>query len=386
MRLLYLTHRCPYPPNKGERIRSFHILQHLAQRYETELIYPSFSAEDVQHGNTLKDYAHSVVTVPLHPLVAKLKCLAGLFSSTSLTARYFSSKKLQALLNTRQFDVALADCSSMAQYFLDIRQPRLVDFIDVDSEKWKLYAQQSGILHAIIYQQEYRRLQAFEAHINRTFDACLVVSEEEKQLLPYPGNVTVMPNGIDCQFFSPRDLRQEDTLIFTGAMNYWPNIDAMTYFCREIWPLVHAQRPHVRLLIAGMDPTPQIRALGNPSIAVTGYVPDMRDYLAQATVCVVPLRIAKGLQNKILEAMAMGIPVVATTVANTGIKAHDQQHLLLADHPADFARAIVTLLQDPQLRQTLACKARQFVEERFSWATHLQTLDTLIARVSHTSI
>lgn len=385
MKLLYLTHRCPYPPNKGERIRCFHILKHLAQRYDTTLIYPAFTDEERRHATLLHAYASAVMAVPLHPLRATLQGLGGLLSQQSLTTRYFFSAKIHAAVRQQACDIFLIDCSSMAPYALDVSQPRIIDFVDVDSDKWRLYAQQAGWLPRLVYQREFRHLQAFEAHINQTFEACLVVSEEEKRLLPYPANVTVMPNGIDCQAFVPRGPQPEGTLIFTGAMNYFPNVDGVTWFHREIWPHVKAHHPAVRWLIAGMDPAPQVRALEAADITVTGYVPDMRDMLAQATVCVVPLRIAKGVQNKVLEAMAMGIPVVATPAANTGIHARDQDQVLLAEHPADFAHAIRRLLHDPALRATLAANARRFVEEHYSWATHLQTLDTLITQVTKTA-
>lgn len=382
MKLLYLTHRCPYPPNKGERIRCFHILQHLGQCHDTVLVYPAFTAQEQHYAETLKAYVASVVAVPLHPLVATLKVLRGVFSRHSLTAQYFCSAKMHAILQQQTFDLMLVDCSSMAQYAQAISQPRIIDFVDVDSDKWRLYTAQARWPKSWLYTLEHKRLQAYEAQINRTFEACLVVSEEEKRLLPYPRNVTVVPNGIDCQLFTPRASQPEDTVIFTGAMNYFPNIDGVTAFHRDIWPLVKAQRPQTRWLIAGMDPAPQIRALASPDITVTGYVPDIRDVLAQAAVCIVPLKIAKGIQNKVLEAMAMGIPVVATPAANTGINARDQEQLLLAENPVAFARATVQLLQSPQLRATIAAKARRFVEEHFSWATHLRTLDRLIAQVT----
>ncbi|MGE3541771.1 MAG: glycosyltransferase, partial [Candidatus Tectimicrobiota bacterium] len=279
-------------------------------------------------------------------------------------------------------DLVLADCSSMAQYVRASTKPKIVDFVDIDSEKWQAYSRDSTLPYSLIYTMEYHRLSLFEERVTQTFDYCLVVSEEEKKLLKYGRNVVVMPNGIDCQFFTPRQEQNAHTLIFTGAMDYFPNIDGVSYFHRDIWPLVKAQVEDATFVVAGMQPHARIKALASNDTTITGFVPDIRDPLAQATICVVPLRIAKGIQNKVLEAMAMGIPVVATSAANTGIHAQDGQHILLADSPQAFAQAVVRLLNDVHLRRTLAANARRFVQEHFSWEKHLGTLDALIEQLT----
>lgn len=384
MKLLYLTHKCPYPPNKGERIRCFNILKHLARHYELHLVYPSFSYEDRQHSTLLRSYTAAVTAVPMHSLLARTKCLLGLLAEQPLTLRYFFSKTIAAIVQRQDYDVLLADCSSMAQYAVDIAKPKIVDFVDVDSDKWRLYAENSRLPMSLIYRREFQRLRLFEEAINKQFDACVVVSDTERQLLQHHDNVVVIPNGIDCQFFAPRLEHNASTLIFTGAMDYFPNIDGVAYFCSAIWPLIKGHVRETKFIVAGMQPHARIRALASDDIQVTGYVSDIRDYLARATICVVPLRIAKGIQNKILEAMAMGLPVVATTVANTGVNARDKEHLLLADSPEAFAQATVMLLNDPHLRSTLATNARRFVQDNFSWATHLGKLEALMARLTHT--
>jgi sugar transferase (PEP-CTERM/EpsH1 system associated) len=305
-----------------------------------------------------------------------------LFAKKPFTIRYFYSKKFKEAIQRQDFDVVLVDCSSMAQYAIDIEKPKIVDFVDIDSDKWKLYSRHSWPPQSIIYHMEYRRLQLFENDINKQFNFCLVVSEDEKKLLQDTEKVVIIPNGIDLEFFVPRAQQNDNTLIFTGAMNYFPNIDGVSYFHRNIWPLVKEHIQDVKFIVAGMSPPPKIRALASKDTTITGFVSDVRDYLVQATVCVVPLRIAKGIQNKILEAMAMGIPVVATTAANAGIKARDKHQILIADSPEDFARSVLMLLKDPQLRQTIAANARQFVQENFSWSKNLSKLDELIARLT----
>jgi sugar transferase (PEP-CTERM/EpsH1 system associated) len=350
--------------------------------HEVHLACPIFSYDELEQVENCKIYTKSITTTYIDPYIAKARCLFNLFSKKPFTIRYFFSKKFKEAIQHQDFDVVLVDCSSMAQYVLDIEKPKIVDFVDIDSDKWKLYSRRSWPPKSIIYRIEYRRLQLLEKDINKQFNFCLVVSEDEKKLLQDDAKVVIIPNGIDLEFFVPRAQQNDNTLIFTGAMNYFPNIDGVSYFHRDIWPLVKEHIQDVRFIVAGMSPPPKIRALASEDTTITGFISDVRDYLSQATVCVVPLRIAKGIQNKILEAMAMGIPVVATTAANAGIKARDKHQILVANSPEDFARSVLMLLKDSQLRQTIADNARQFVQENFSWSKNLSKLDELIAQLT----
>ncbi|RMH08926.1 MAG: TIGR03087 family PEP-CTERM/XrtA system glycosyltransferase [Nitrospirae bacterium] len=376
MRVLYIAHSCPYPPNKGDRIRNFHVLKYLARKHSVILIYPSFSHSELRYAEQLNKFCESVKTIYLSKHWSRLRCCLGLLRQVPLTNTYFFSKSLQRLIDSERYDLALADCSSMAQYIQHIEKPKIVDLVDVDSEKWHLYAQMTSFPKSWIYQVEYKRLRQFEATLVRTFDVLLVISESEKRLLPQTEKLFVVGNGIDLDFFSPRhDRSRNPTLIFTGAMNYFPNIDAVLYFHHEVFPLIRQQIPGIRFIIGGMDPSPEICRLQSEDTIVTGFVPDMREYLARASVCVVPLRIARGVQNKILEAMAMGIPVVSTSLANQGIGARHEREILLADDPQSFSQAVIKLLRDQALHETLAINARQFVEAHFTWESRLQNLD-----------
>jgi len=375
MRVLYLTHSCPYPPNKGDRIRNFHILKHLAKTHEVTLMYPSFSTEDIQHAEILNKFCCSVKTVQLSRFMGKLKCCVSLLGNQPLTNAYFYARSLQDLVNQEPCDVIVVDCSSMAQYVRGINKPRIIDFVDVDSDKWRHYADMASFPKSLVYKREYRQLQRLEAKLVEEFDASIVISEEEKTHLPESDRLFVVRNGIDLEYFSPRGLPNPNTVIFTGAMNYFPNIEGVLFFHEEVLPRIQQDIPSVKLIIGGMDPDPSIQRLESEHVMVTGFVPDMRDYLEQAAVCVVPLRIAKGIQNKVLEAMAMGIPVVSTSVANSGINAVDNRDLIIADDPQSFADAVVTLLRNENVRRTIASNARGFVEKEFSWERNLQHME-----------
>jgi polysaccharide biosynthesis protein PslH len=386
MRLLYLTHTCPYPPNKGERIRCFNILKHLSRQYEVEIIYPSFSHDHADCKAALLRYCRSVKTAYINPLLAYMRCLPGLLTKQPLTTPIFYSKKLERLIQVASFDLVLVDCSSMARYVLDEPIPKILDFVDIDSEKWKQYATTASFPKNFIYGLEAKRLVNFEAKLCRIFDSCLVVSNTEKQLVKDKTNVVVVANGIDLQFFTPQRKSSEHILTFTGAMNYRPNVDGVIYFHNEILPLIRKQIPTVKFIIAGMQPSAKIRALADDHTIVTGFVPDIREYLSKADVCVVPLRIAKGIQNKILEAMAMKVPVVATSNANNGINATDKTEIMLADSSYDFANATVRLMKDTKLRDTITKNARDFVEKNFCWERNLETLDNLISFIGSKSM
>ena len=381
VKILYITHSCPYPPNKGDRIRSFHLLHHLANKYDVTLLYPIFSRSDSEHREVLQRYCAAVYAVNHSPFLATLKCLLALFKGQPLTLAHFDSRQLREIVERENFDVALADCSSMAQYVLALSQPKVVDLVDVDSEKWKMYSKKTFFPFSWIYGLEAQRLREFEAKIVKHTEACLVTSERERQCLDASDHVFVVPNGVDLSYFSPNAnglARESATLLFIGAMNYFANVDGVLFFYNEIFPLIKRKVPSVKFIIAGMHPTKTIQRLAGPDTIVTGYVPDIRPYLNEATVCVVPLWIARGVQNKVLEAMAMNVPVVATSMANAGIRAKDGQDILLADDPEEFSKSVVVLLKDSNFRDKLALSARQLVEDSFSWEHSLKKLDEAI--------
>lgn len=282
-------------------------------------------------------------------------------------------------------DIVLADCSTMASYALDLTCPKILDFVDIDSQKWKCFASMSGFPHSMLYRIESKRLAQFEKLLSNQFDYCLVTSSHEKSLLDNVPHIKVLPNGVDQQYFSTQYTPVDGSIIFTGVMNYFPNSDAVMYFHRHIFPLIKRQVPTAQFTIAGMYPTAQIRNLTDRYTTVTGLVPDIRAYLSKAAVCVVPLRIAMGVQNKILEAMAMGVPVIATSVANRGINARHEREILVADEPESFAAATTRLLIDQSLRNSIRQNAKQFIEEHFRWEKNLRQLDELIVGMTHTA-
>jgi sugar transferase (PEP-CTERM/EpsH1 system associated) len=255
-----------------------------------------------------------------------------------------------------------------------------MDFVDVDSDKWTQYAANQHPPRSWAYRLEGQRLRAFEAEAVRWGQPCILATGAEEALLrsfaPW-ARTAVVPNGVDLSGYEPP--ADAPTVIFTGAMDYLPNVDAVEHYCTDIFPAVSRAVPGARFLIVGLNPTSAVRRLGElPGVTVTGAVPDVRPYYRQSAVSVAPLRIARGIQNKVLQAMALGVPVVATAAAARGLEARRDEHFLVEDEPARFAEAVVGLLRDRDARRRLAARARSFVEAHHSWPVLLARIESLV--------
>ncbi len=387
--LLFLAHRIPFPPNKGDKIRSFHLLRHLAARYEIHLGAFVDDPDDWQYQDALKPWCASINLLPLNPRRAKLASLAGLLSGEALTLPYYRNRELarwaKRLADAGTVTRGLAFSSAMAQFMPAGLARRVLDMVDVDSDKWTQYAPTQRWPLSWVYAREGRKLAEWEARAAQDFDATLLVSEDEAALLqqrvPQAKNrIGAFENGVDADYFSPArdypDPYPSDVqgVVFTGAMDYWPNIDAVTWFAERIFPAVRAAVPGAQFTIVGSRPTEAVLALARqPGVVVTGGVPDVRPWLAHAACAVAPLRIARGVQNKVLEAMAMARPVVASAQAAEGLRAEAGRDYLLAQGEADFARAVVSCLQTA----ASAALARDCILANYDWARNLGAIDAL---------
>jgi sugar transferase (PEP-CTERM/EpsH1 system associated) len=395
MNILYVAHRLPYPPNKGEKIRAFHQIQQLARHNTVHLCSFVDDPADLPHSETLKQYCASVNVVYRNnastPLVASAALLTGQPLSVALFARKSLKQKVLQKLATEQFDCIVVSSSSMAQYASFVSTiPKVIDLVDVDSEKWRLYAQHHSFPLSSVYELEAKRLARYEEHIAQVFDHCILISEEERRLLQVRVKerpIAVISNGVDLEYFSPcrTDGPQvtPPTIVFTGVMDYFPNVDAVQYFCKMVLPFVHNAMPEVKFYIVGSNPTHQVRELGKqPNVIVTGTVPDVRPYLTQANVAVAPFRLARGVQNKVLEAMATGLLVIGTSQAFEGIAATEKDGIRIADTPDKFAQEVITLLRgDAMLRRQAARQARGYVERHHRWSDQGAKLERLLEEI-----
>lgn len=393
--LLFLVHRLPFPPNKGDKVRSFHILEHLRKSHRVFVGTFVDSAEDLQHVPTLEGLSSGVCAVRLNSRAARLASLAGLITGKALSLHYYFDSTLARwvaeTVAREAIDAIVVFSSSMAQYATAHPHiPMLVDFVDVDSAKWTDYAPNHRWPMSWLYALEGRRLLKYEREVaacaHRSFFATAKEAELFRRLAPECGaTVEAMNNGVDANFFAPSADRASpfapgDTpLVFTGAMDYWPNIDAVSWFTKDVLPRLRERHPTLRLHIVGRSPTGAVRALAGDAVEVTGTVPDVRPFLQHAAVVVAPLRLARGIQNKILEAMAMGRPVVAAADCVEALEAQPGSELLSATEVADYVDGIDGLLQAPDRAAAIGAAGRNRVLESYAWPAHLQALDKCLS-------
>ena len=388
MKILLVTHRVPYPPNKGDKIRSFHELEFLARRHD---IYLGCLAEEgVRKADveTVQAYCKWHAILPNPGKQATLRSLSRLPGGQPLTLPYFWSSQLAArirdVVQREHVDHALAFSSSMAQYVVDLPcRHKVIDFVDVDSEKWRQYAAATSPPFSWVYALEARRMRAYEKSVARRFQHCVFSSSTEVEIFrtfAKGAHAEVIVNGVDYDYFHPNGVDYDRRrVVFCGAMDYYPNVDGVLYFVNEIWPMVRAKVPDAVLCVAGRSPAPEIRALGErPDIDVTGEVADIRPYVQRAAVSVASLRVARGIQNKVLEAMSMGTPVVATPEAREGIDGTSGEHLIVAGALTEFAEAVVDLMQSPTRRRCIGQAGRDLVVEHYRWDARLARLETLL--------
>jgi sugar transferase (PEP-CTERM/EpsH1 system associated) len=394
-KILYLVHRLPYPPNKGDKVRSYHLLRHLAAQHQVYLGTFVDDPDDMAHVDTLRQWCADVKAVPLRPRRARLASLVGLLGQDALTLHYYRDASLHRWVDDtvgrEGIGTAVVFSSSMAQYAEGRPGLRmLVDFVDVDSAKWTEYADRHPWPLSWLYRREGRALLAYERRIARESARAFFVTEQEtalfRQLAPECAPVVEpMCNGVDADYFAPDPVRPspyaagERAIVFTGAMDYWPNVDAVQWFVAEMLPPLSARWPGLRFHIVGRSPTPAVRALAGDAVHVTGTVPDVRPYLQHASVVVAPLRLARGIQNKVLEAMAMAQPVVAARTCADAIDAEPGRELFSAETAADYVAIVDRLLAEPALARRIGQAGRLRVLQGYSWQAHLGRLDAHLA-------
>jgi sugar transferase (PEP-CTERM/EpsH1 system associated) len=390
--LLFLAQRIPYPPDKGDKIRSWQVLRHLAKRYRIHLGCLYDEPDDSRHIPRLAQMCASVCCRPVRPARAKLHMLGSLARGQALTLGHFHDPGLAQWVNNtvarHQPSRSYVFSSAMARYVINYRHGiRVLDMVDVDSEKWRAYATRRATPLRQIYAREGRRLFDFERHAAGEFDATLFATSAEADLFTSlapeaEARVVMMKNGVDLDCFDPAASyanpypRGTPVVVFTGSMDYRPNIDAVTWFTKSVLPLVHERRPDLQFWIVGRNPAPIVRRLGAlPQVRVTGEVADVRPYLAHADVAVAPMTIARGIQNKIIEAMAMATPVVVTPEAAASLDAVSGEEILIAAAPWDFAAAIDAVMAGSH--PALGAHARARIERDYRW--RFDVLDALLA-------
>ncbi|HSK41912.1 MAG TPA: TIGR03087 family PEP-CTERM/XrtA system glycosyltransferase, partial [Arenibaculum sp.] len=394
--ILFLAHRIPYPPTKGDKVRSWNFLRHLTRRHHVHLGCFIDDRTDLQHVSLLEDLCGECRFELLSGGPANARTLKALFAGEPLSIAHFHSRTMADwvadLARRRPLDRVFVFSSAMAQYIPPGPPgppgPGIVlDFVDVDSDKWRQYAGRQAWPLSWLYRREYRTLLAFDRRAAGKADTIMLVSQAEAELFrelapESAARVHAVPNGVDNGYFAPdpdhpvpAGFEGED-IVFTGAMDYWANVDAVSWFARHVMPSIRNGNPDAGFWIVGSSPTPDVQRLASlPGVRVTGRVPDIRPWLHHAGVVVAPLRIARGTQNKVLEAMAMARPVVASSWACRGIVADPGEDLVVADTAEATAAAVLRLLRDRNGAAALGRRARRRVEEAHDWRQSFDLLD-----------
>lgn len=399
MHCLYLAQRIPYPPNKGEKLRSFHQINYLLnQGIEITVAAPFEESAELEYFTTLnREYGCHTIQ---HQLGNKLpRYLKGLFQNISMSEAHFYDPALQhkidAFLADTSVDAIICTASSMAnyvfrstQYYAHKNRPKLImDFMDMDSHKWQQYAQNAKFPMRFVYQREAALVQRLENRVGEKFDACFFVAEPEtqlfiKQLGDSHTNVMSIGNGIDPEEFHPAaKIASSDIprVLFAGVMDYTPNVDAMLWFYNHVWPDVLKAWPQATLTIAGMNPLPSITKLnGKDNITVTGFVDDILPYFHASNVFVAPFRIARGVQNKILQAFACGLPVISTSMGAEGIMCSPGENIEVGDDASTMLAAFASLFNDHEHYLNIRKNALETIDKHYSWEGKLAPLKHLI--------
>jgi sugar transferase (PEP-CTERM/EpsH1 system associated) len=390
MKILFACHRLPYPPKRGGKIRPFNIVRHLtSQGHCVTVATLSRSSEELEEGQGLREYCDKLLVGEIGKVSATVQMVGRLPSTSPSSMGYFYSRPLHrqvaAELETGGYDMVFVHCSSAAQYVRarpDI--PSILDFGDMDSQKWLDYSKFRPFPLSLGYWLEGSKLHRQEKRLaaNFTMSTCTTRAElNSLRELGTAGKTGWFPNGVDADFFCPDEGEyDQDQICFIGRMDYYPNQQGMTWFCSEILPAIQARRPETKLVIVGAAPPPNIRRLGElPGVTVTGTVPDVRPYVRRSVLTVAPLMIARGTQNKILESMAMGVPVLSSTTAAGGVDAVSEEHILTADDRDRYVHQALRVLENPGFRTDLSRAARDRVLTRHNWANSMRMLDELVS-------
>lgn len=390
MKILFVCHRFPYPADGGAKIRPLRMIQHLSQQHSVHVVSMIRDEREAADASGLGQFCASWEAPRLARGAQLARTAAAPLRGLPLSFGYFGAPQVQAavdrMLSQHRFDRIVVFCSSAAPYVASVRGvPKLLDFCDVDSEKWRQLADSVPLHKRLAFRYEYQALRRWEKKLADQFELSTLATPAELQTLCAQGvsRADWFPNGVDVDYFAPMDTGFDaDLLCFVGRMDYLPNEACVVDFVQRTWPLIRQARPTARFAIVGAAPTAAVRALGSvPGIEVTGSVPDVRPWLGRAAAMVAPLAIARGVQNKVLEAMAMGTPVVTSTLVTRGVDAVVGRDLLAADEPRAVADAALSCMDRVEQRARLSAAGRALVLDRYRWSTAMHKFEQLLTEL-----
>jgi hypothetical protein len=390
MNILFVCHRLPFPPNRGGKIRPFNMIAHLSKSHSVTVATLAHSREELEEGKPLKTYCKDLIVQTVPSEKRWMAALGACPSRMPSSAAYFWSRplhdKIRDAAASQTFDLIWVHCAFVARYVIGLKAAhKVLDYGDLDSGKWLDYSWHRAAPLSWGYALEARKLRTYEKYLASQFDECTVTSPgelDEFRNLGTTRDCTLITNGVDMEYFAfrPRPSCGPPVIAFLGRMDYFPNVDGVLQFARDILPLVRVRVPDVHFRIIGSNPISKVRRLADiGGVSVTGFVPDVRPHMSDVAVAVVPLNISRGTQNKMLECMSMGVPVVASRQAAKGVQATAGQHYLMGDDVRSFADQVVALLHNYDLSARLASAARTRVENAHSWPKSMVAVDAILS-------
>jgi polysaccharide biosynthesis protein PslH len=391
MKIFVLLSRFPYPLDKGDKLRAFNQIKELSKNHEIVLCAISDTPITQQSSDMLKKYCKHVEILRLSYSGILVNVLKSFFNGKPLQTGYFFQEKLkkqiQNLIASHQPDHIYCQLLRTAEYVKELNIPKTIDYMDALSMGMSRRISKGSLLLKPVLALEATRLKAFETEIFSAFNNKVIISDQDKFHILHPLNsdIQVIPNGVDIDFFKPGNNPEKDfDLVFTGNMNYPPNIESAEYLANDIFPLILKKIPDAKLLISGANPSKRVKALASDNIVVSGWVDDIRKSYSRSKIFIAPMRIGSGLQNKLLEAMAMKIPCITSDLANNALEAKPEEEILIGTDTADFADKAIELIRNEKFRVDLAEKAYKFVINKYNWERSTAILEKLITETVKT--
>ncbi|MCX7995458.1 MAG: glycosyltransferase [candidate division WOR-3 bacterium] len=389
LKILFLCPRLPYPPIKGDCLRAFYQIRELVKYHKLTLLTFSEVDEIGEDAKVLEKMCEKVIIIKHKRREAVKSMIYHLFTSLPMQCAYYQSKEMQKQLReiiaNKKFDVIHIQLIRMMPYIISYRSqfntPVVLDFVDALSLNMYKRLLREELHLKMFFFYEWYKTKKYEYRLRHSFQKAIVTSPFDSKILSYDGRLEIIPNGVDLNYFTyyPDEFHIPNTIIFSGNMSYFPNIDAVLFFYHNIFPKIKKAIPEIKFKIVGTNPAPSILKLNSfdRDIIITGYVDNIAEHLGKSAIAIAPMLSGSGIQNKILEAMAVGTPVVATKLATNAIRVTPEENILLADTPDDFADCVIKLLKDGNLWRKISLNARKLVEREYTWEKIVKKLETV---------
>ena len=385
MKILVVLPRFPHPLDKGDKLRAFHQIRCLSKTNDVYLFCTSHSWVNDEDFNAVKDICKDIEVVHPNKIVSAWNVVKAAFSARSLQVAYWTSKK--TVKKFRKFEKKIQPDVLYCQMIRTMKwvgkspTPKVLDFQDALSKNIERRMYHAGWFWRKVLHFEFKMVRSCEYDAFDIFDAFTIISETDKELIPHrrSNEIVVVPNGIDTEYFAPQEIAKKYDVVFCGNMNYPPNIDAARHLVKDIMPKVWEKHPEAHMLISGTNPAKEVKHLADERVTVTGWVDDIRNSYAQSKVFVAPMRMGSGMQNKLLEAMTMGLPCVTSKIASDALGIEADKHLIIGENSDDFAQKVVALLDNENYRAELGSEGNRFVCDKFNWERYNEILENALS-------